>query len=427
MSSTALGARFRRVWIATAAGNFGDGILLVGFPLIVVDLTRSPLLVSLVSTLATLPWLAVALFAGALADRVDRRRIILAAAWVRVAVLALLVALTLAGLVDLTVLYLAVLTLGAAEVFADTTTQSILPMIVDRERLGAANGRVIAAQRVANDFLGGPAAGVLVAVSAAAFFGVPALLYTVTGVIMLTLRGRYRNERPSSATMRTDIAEGIRYLGTHRILRALAVLAGLLNFSMSAYLAMFVLWAVGEGSVMEMAPQTYGGLFAALAAGGVAGALAVEWLSGALGEVRVLLVGAAVSSLLLLLPVLIPSAAVAFPAFVAAGFGATLTNVALVSLRQRLIRADLLGRVNATYRLIGMGTMPFGAAAGGVLGSLLGLQTVFVVAVVVALLATAFTGRKVSAEGVRRAEDEAVVVKSSETVDLTESAAERAD
>lgn len=411
MNTTPLGARFRRVWVATASGNFGDGILLVGFPLLALELTRSPLLVSLVSTLATLPWLVVALYAGALADRRDRRRIVLAAAWLRVAALAVLVVLTLAGLTDLTVLYVAVLVLGTLEVFADTTTQSMLPMIVDRERLGAANGRVIAAQRVANDFLGGPVAGVLVAASTVAFFGVPALLYTMTGILMLTLRGRYRVSRPSEAKMRTDIAEGIRYLGAHRVLRALAVLAGMLNFSTSAYLAVFVLWAVGDASAMRLDPPVYGALFAALAAGGVAGALGVEWLSRLLGEVRVLLAGAAVSSLLLLLPVVFPLAGVAFPAFVAVGFAATLTNVTLVSLRQRLIREDLLGRVNATYRLIGMGTMPLGAIAGGALGSLLSLEAAFGGAVVVGLLAAVFAMRTVTAETVGRAEEEALAAE----------------
>lgn len=408
MSTAPLGSRFRRVWAATASGNFGDGILLVGFPLLALELTRSPLLVSFVSTLATLPWLVVALYAGALADRRDRRRIVLAAAWLRVVALAVLVVFTLAGLTDLTVLYVAVLVLGTLEVFADTTTQSLLPMIVDRERLGAANGRVIAAQRVANDFLGGPVAGVLVATSTVAFFGVPALLYTITGVLMLTLRGRFRVSRRSDARMRTDIAEGIRYLGAHRVLRALAVLAGMLNFSTSAYLAVFVLWAVGDESAMRLDAPAYGALFAALAAGGVAGALGVEWLSRLLGEVRVLLAGAAISSLLLLLPVVFPLAGVAFPAFVAVGFAATLTNVTLVSLRQRLIRGDLLGRVNATYRLIGMGTMPLGAIAGGGVGSLLSLEAAFGGAVVVGLSAAVFAMRTVTAEAVGQAENDAM-------------------
>lgn len=399
-----LGRRFTQVWSATAAANFGDGILVVGLPLVAVQLSRSPLLVSLVSTFATLPWLVVALFAGALADRRDRRRIILGAAWARVVVLAACAGLALLGQVDLIVLYVAVLVLGTAEVFADSTTQSILPMVVERDRLAVANGRVIAAQRVANDFLGGPVAGIAVAAGTATVFGVPALLYLLAGFLMLTLSGRFGVERTDRTGIWSDIVEGVRFLGGHRVLRTLAVLAGLMNFATSAYLAVFVLWAVGEESAMQLPPPVYGALIAGLAAGGVAGALGVEWLSHKLGELPVLLWGAGVSSALLLPPVLFPTLTVAFPSFAVVGFAATLTNVALVSMRQRLIPEQLLGRVNATYRLIGMGTLPFGAAAGGAVGSLFNLPVVFVSAVIVGLLATGFVALTVTGAAIRRAE-----------------------
>jgi MFS family permease len=405
---------FPKVWAATALGDFGDGILLVGFPLLAVELTRSPLLVSFVSVLATMPWLLVALYAGAIADRFDRRRIIISAAWLRAGVLALLGFAAATDLVGLGVVYVAVLILGTAEVFADTTAQSILPMVVEREWLGAANGRVIAAQRVANDFLGGPVAGVLVSVGAVAFFVAPASLYALAGLLMLSLGGRYRVERPSRVTLRADIREAVGFLRRHTVLRTLALLAGLLNFGSAAYLAMFVLWAVGDGSAMELAPQTYGALFAALAAGGVAGALLVEPVTKALGEIRVLLWAVAVSSLLMLLPVFLPSAEVAFPAFVMVGFGATLTNVAIVSVRQRLIPGDLLGRVNATYRLIGMGTMPFGAAFGGLLADVTDLVTVFVVAVSLSVGAVLYASRHVSAASVAAAEAAATATEGGE-------------
>jgi hypothetical protein len=151
--SPPLGPGFARLWAATSTANLADGIVLVGFPLLAVELTRSPWQVSLVTTLATAPWLLVALPAGALADRHDRRRLLLTAMLLRVVVLASLTALALTGAISLPVLYLGVVLLGVAEVIADTTSQSILPMLVSRDRLGAANGRIIAAQTVANDFL----------------------------------------------------------------------------------------------------------------------------------------------------------------------------------------------------------------------------------------------------------------------------------
>jgi MFS family permease len=400
-----LGPTFHRLWAATSVMNFGDGILLIGLPLLAAQFTRSPLLVSLVSALARLPWLLVALHAGALADRYDRRRIIVTAAWLRAATLTVLMGMATTGAVQLPVVYIAVLTLGVAEVFADTTTQSVLPMIVDRRRLGAANGRIIATQQIANDFLGGPAAGLLVAAGAASLFGLPALLYAGAGLVVLTLPGSFQVERSSPTTLRTDIAEGIRYLYRHRVLRSLAILAGSLNFAAAAYLAVFVLWAVGEESRMQLTSQAYGSLFAALAAGGMLGALVAERASERLGEVRILLGGAVGSSVLLLVPALAPRFPAALAAFVMIGLGSGMTNVAIVSLRQRLIPDRLLGRVNASYRLIGMGTMPVGAFLGGVLGSVAGLVSVFVSATSIALMAIANSMRHVSAAHVAAAEE----------------------
>jgi MFS family permease len=403
-SAGTLGSGFRRLWSATAVSNLGDGILLVGFPLLAVELTRSPLRVSLVSTLATVPWLLVALHAGALADRYDRRRLMVGAMVLRVAVLAALAITAVIGLFTLPVLYLAVLALGVAEVFADTTAQSMLPTLVGRDRLGAANGRVIAAQTVANDFLGGPVAGVLVGVGAVLVVGAPAALYGLSAALLLTLQGSYRPPSRLAASLRHDITEGVRYLVKHRVLRGLALLAGLLNLAGAAYLAVFVLWAVGDGSAVGLSPQGYGLLMAALAVGGTAGALLTERLVRMGGAPRVLRSAAAILGPVLLLPIWLPTAAVAAASFVAIGFVSSATKVVVVSLAQRLIRDELLGRVNAAYRLIGLGSMPLGALLGGTLGSALGLALVFHATALLCLLALGVAVRAITANAIAAAD-----------------------
>jgi MFS family permease len=387
VTATALGPRFLRLWSATATANLADGIVLVAFPLLAVGLTRSPWQVSLVSTLATAPWLLVALPAGAIADRHDRRRLILAAMAVRVVVLVSLAAIAATGGLTLTVLYVAVAMLGVAEVLADTTTQSMVPMLVDRDRLGAANGRVIAAQTVANDFLGGPLAGALVGLGAAAAMGAPAAGYLGAVVLLLGLRGSFTPPARPDAHLGRDILEGVAFVVRHRVLRALAVLAGLLNLAGAAYLAVFVLWAVGEASAIGLRPQGYGLLMGALAVGGIGGALAAELLTSRVGAPR-LLVGAAGSlPVWLLLPVWSPVPWVAALAFALVGLVVSVTKVVVVSLAQRLTTDALLGRVNATYRLLGLGTMPLGALLGGVLGSVAGLRPVFYAAAGLCMIA----------------------------------------
>jgi MFS family permease len=372
-----LGRRFRRLWAATATANIGDGILLVGVPLLAVGLTRSPWQVSLVTTLATAPRLLVSLHAGAIADRHDRRSIMLAAMAGRVIVLLALIVASVIGTVGLGTLYAVVFILGMAEVFADTTAQSIIPMVVTRDQLGAANGRVVAAQSVANDFLGGPIAGVLAGAGTAAVAGVPAATYLVAGALLSLLPGRYRPVRGTSTAVSADIIAGLRYVTEHRVLRAMAVLVGLINLAGAAYMVVFVLWAVGDASALGLDPRGYGLLMAALAVGGTAGAVGTERLGRRLSEPALLRISAAAFPVLFLLPVWVPAPKLTALAFVAIGLAAGVHKVVVASLTQRLVPNNLLGRVNATMRLLGLGTMPVGAALGGALGSTAGLRPVF--------------------------------------------------
>lgn len=410
VTDQALGRRFTRLWLATALSNMADGALVVGAPLLAVALTRSPLLVALTSTLAMAPWLVVPLLAGALADRHDRRLIIIAVAWLRAALLAGAAAAAATGAVSIGVLYVLVLLVGTCEVFADTTTQSMLPMLVVRERLDAANGRIISAQKVTAELLGSPVAGALVAIGGAALFSATAMLYAAVGMVLASMPGNYSAERSDkTTTLLSEVGEGLRYLRANSPLRALAVLAGLLNLAGSAYLAVFVLWAVGPGSPMGLHPTSYGVLLALVGVGGAAGALMVEPITERLGEVPTLLGTALAAALLLLIPVAVPDLAAVGPALFALGVASAATNVTIVSMRQRLIPDRLLGRVNATYRLIGMGTMPIGALLGGLVAEHAGVGPVLVGSPLVSILAIVAARRRVTPTAVAQAQHEATL------------------
>ncbi|MDP9866058.1 MULTISPECIES: MFS transporter [Streptosporangium] len=398
------GRSFRWLWAASGLSNIGDGVAVVGVSLIAVTLTRSPFLVSLVSAAATLPWLLLALHAGAIVDRHDRRRIMVTASWARAGVLAALAVTAWLGAFSLPVLLAGALLIGVAEVFSDTSAQSVLPMTVPRDRLGSANGQLIAAQTVGNNFLGGPLAGLLIGSGAAAVLGVPALLYAVAGLALTGMRGRFRVETPSKRALRADIADGLRYLRDHRILRALAAFAGVLNFANAAYFAVFVLWVVGEESRVGLPAGDYGVLTAALAAGAVTGSLLAGWVARRVGQVRTMLTANLANGFLLLVPVLLPTPVAIGVTAVFLGATNAASNVILVSLRQRLIPENLLGRVNSGYRLIGMGASPLGAAAGGVLGTYAGLPMVFCTAAALCVVAVVLVSRAVSTRSVAAAE-----------------------
>jgi MFS family permease len=378
-----LGPPFWRLWSASALSNLADGLVKIALPLVAVTLTDSPGLVAGVTLAVTLPWLLFALPAGALADRVDRRIAMVTANVARaaaVAVLAVPLVLGLESSAAIWALYAVALLLGTAETVYDTAAQSILPQVVPRDRLPRANGRLLAAELTANEFVGPPLGGLLVAAGLAAAFLTPAALWAVSIGALLLLRGGFAVPRQERTTLRADVAEGLRYLWRHRLLRTLAAMTGLFNFATNATFAVFVLHAVGPDSAMHLTEVTYGLLFATIAAGSLIGALLADPLIRRLGRARSLAAGTLGGVLTVGTPALTTIPLVIAAAFLIGGITLALWNVVAVSLRQRITPDRILGRINSSYRLVAWGTRPLGAAAGGLLAELLGLRAVFAIA-----------------------------------------------
>lgn len=372
-----LGSNFRRLWAASTASNLADGVYRVTLLLVAARLTRSPALVAGVVVFARLPWLVCTLPMGALADRLDRRRIMVSAAAVRAVLLAAATVLALADLLSMPLLYAITLAAGVAEVAFDTTSQSILPMVVRRDQLGRANGRLFAAQQIANDFVGKALGGVLVGVAVAAAFLAPALLYGLAAIGLLSIAGRFRPVHSGSTTMRKDIAEGLRYVARHRLLRTLAAMSGTFNIATSASSAVLVLFAVGPDSPMGLPEEAFGLLLISSGAGGVTGSVLAETVAPRLGRIRAMVGGVLGGVAFVGVPLVTTNPYVFGAAWFAGGLLLAMSNVVAVSLRQSIVPDKLLGRLNAAYRLVSWGTMPLGAWLGGLIGEFAGLRAVF--------------------------------------------------
>lgn len=410
--SAPLGPRYRKLWCASAVANLGDGIFVVAVGLLAVRLTRSPLLIAGVPLAARLPWLFLALPAGAWADRWDRRRTMLRMNVTRVALLALLALATGTDVATIGLVYAVALALGCAEVVFDTSAQTILPAVIEsKDGLSRANGRLFAVETVLNQFVGPPLGGLLVAASMAIAIGSSAVLYGVAVVALALLPGAYRTERVGPTTsLRVDIAEGLRYLFGHRLLRTLGILLGAQNLLYTAQTAVFVLFAVSPGEDgLGLGDFGVGLLFTAGAVGGVTGSVIAASVERAIGRTPVLALSLVAGGVLLALPGLFPSVPVAAVSGALLGVGSVMWNVITVSLRQRIIPDHLLGRVNSGYRLLGWGTMPLGAAMGGIVGEAFGVRAVFLLAGIgVALLVVPLL-RVVSDEAIATAEAEAAI------------------
>jgi MFS family permease len=376
---TSLGPNYRRLVAASAGSNLADGVFQIALPLLAVSITRSPGLVAGVAVAQRLPWLFMALPAGALADRLDRRRTMVHVNVVRVIVMGGLAVAAATDTASVPVLYVAALVLGIGETLFDTAAQSILPSLVDRSRLSEANGRLFAVELVLNQFAGPPLGGVLAALGLWAAFGSSAVAYAGAAAALAVLAGSFRPERAGPpASMRADIAEGLRYVWNHPVLRTLGLMLGVTNMASMAHFAVFVLFAVDPGP-MGLSEAGFGILFATSALGGVLGSQIASWTERVLGRWWSLFVSIVVIGGALAVPAVTPGVVANGAAFVLVGTAGVVWNVITVSLRQRITPDPLLGRMNAAYRLLGWGMMPVGAALGGLLAEHFGLRTTFFV------------------------------------------------
>jgi MFS family permease len=326
--SPGLGPDFHRLWAASTISNLGDGVRLAALPLLAASLTSAPGPVAGIRVAASLPWLLLALVAGVAVDRLDRRRLlwtVQAGRGALVAALGLAVAGGVDGAVLLGLAYLVAFGLGAGEVLADNAAQALLPSLVPSDRLQAANGRLYAAQELANRLAGPPLGGVLFVAAAAAPFLLDAASFAVgAGLLFLVGAGRpqpaappvdsrehapsgsatlpHRGPEPGPAPLeaasrtgpeqaapaaapgggvRRQVAEGLAWLWGNRRLRSLAVWTGVFNLTSGATSAIVVLYAL---EVLELGEAGFGVLLGLGALGGVAGGAFGPRLARRLGD-----------------------------------------------------------------------------------------------------------------------------------------------
>ncbi len=389
-----LGPDFGKLWAASSVSTLGDGITITAGPLLASTLTRDPLAIGLVSAVSFLPWLLVGLVSGALADRLDKRLLMWAVDLARAAVLAALAVATLGGWITLPLLALGLFLLGVGQTLFDSAAQSAIPAVVsrDRDRLERANGRLESARTVSQQFAGAPAGGVLFSAATWLPFAADAVSFVASSALLARMRGRFAPERGQARrSLRADIAEGVRWLAGHRLLRALTLMVAASNLAFSAGDAVLVLLAqdrLGLGAI------GFGLLVTGAAVGATLGSASASTVSRRLGTARTILATSWVGVGGTLLLGVSTHAVMAAAALAVTGFGVALFNVLYASLRQAATPARLLGRVVSAGRLVGWGAVPVGALLGGLLarvelrlpylagGAALALATVLVTRIV---------------------------------------------
>ena len=173
---------FGRLVAASAISNVGDGVFLVGLPLLAADLTRDPTAIAGVLLAMRLPWLMCSLIAGAVADRVDRKHLIWRTDIVRALVVTTLATAAALDRASMPLLYVLAVALGVAETFRDNAAQVIVPALVPPSQLESANGRLASLETITNRFVGPPLGGFLAAAAIALPFAFDAVTFVVASI-----------------------------------------------------------------------------------------------------------------------------------------------------------------------------------------------------------------------------------------------------
>jgi MFS family permease len=391
-STSVSGRDFRWFWAAYGVSSFGDQITLVALPLAVFQRTSSPLSVGIAASMQSLTAVALGLLAGAYADRLRHRPILIATDLLRGALLgAVAVAVLQSDRYSVLMLYAAAFVMGALRVVHDAAAGAALPRVVRGADLLRANGRLSASESAGN--IGGPAtAGALVALGGAGLaLAADALSFVLSGLsvgAVRSLRDKASGERTRTARrrpIRDDVVEGLRVVWADRPFMHGLVLVAAMNVVAVAVEAQFIPYAkellhIGSGAI-----GTY------FAVGGVAGLMTAAVLSRrqeARGDV--VLAGVGFFAAGVMVAGLVPSLLSAGVAYVAAGVGSVMVITHFSALRQRRFPVRLLGRVGMAARTVLFGILPLAHLGGGWVAGAAGPRVLFIVAASVGLVATAW-------------------------------------
>jgi MFS family permease len=379
------------LWSGSGLSNLGDGIRLTALPLLAATLTRDPLAVSGVLAATTAPWIVFGPIGGSLVDRIDRRLLMTGGQTARGLVVAMLAVLVALDLVTMTHLYITGAVIGLGEILVDTSSQAAIPQLAGGMQLEKANSRLIAAELVLNDLAGGPLGAFLFAAVAFLPFGVNAGTFLVGGLLIALIRTPMQDEREHPRhDMRSDIVEGLGFVWNHEFFRGLALVVAIANFSLGAGGSILVLLAIEQLGTTE---AQYGLMVGVGAAGGLVGALVASRIALRIGRRWSMTIGTAVLALGQLLLAAAPDGIWASAGLSLGLFGVSLFTVVGRTLRQALTPDRLLGRVVASFRLVGIGALPIGALLGGWVARATGLRTPYFVSSILIALAAGLVHR----------------------------------
>jgi MFS family permease len=396
-----LGRSFRWLLASALFSNLGDGIALAAGPLLVASQTNDAFLVAMAYFAQVTPPLLFSIWAGAAADRLDRRLIAILLNLARALILAVLAVAIATGVVNIALVLVALFLLSTGETFADIAEGSLLPRIVPREHLATANARMSGAFLGVNQLIAPPVGAFLFVVGAAVPFAADAICFALGAVLISRLAkdvGQHRrfsageaaaaaeagedgedagdleNPAPQAQGVLRDIGDGIRWLARHPAMRTLVITIVAFNVTYGAAWSVLVLYVRDQLGMGELG---YGIVTAAAAVGGIVGTVGYDALTRRVSLGNLMRVGLIIETLTHLSLALTRIPAVALAIFFIFGAHAFVWGTTATTIRQRSVPDELYGRVSGVYRVGIFGGLVVGAPIGGFLARTFGISAPF--------------------------------------------------
>lgn len=361
---------FRRFLVARLVSLAGTSVTVVAFPVAVYSLSSSPLLTALVTAVEALPYLLLGLVAGALADRFDRKRVMVVVDVLSAVVLGSIPVAHWFGALTVPHLIVAAFVVSGLWVFFDAADFGALPMLVGRDRIPAANSAMWSSSTVVETTVPLLAGAAFAVVAPPSLIAIDVLSYLASAYLVRAI------VRPLSDPARTagrldrtalvaDVTEGLRFLWNHPTVRAMTVVGAAQSISGGAFVGQMVVWADRDLDVRE-GDWRLGVVFAAWGVGVLLASVTVPRLAPRVGAARLTLLFLPASALLAVATTVSGQWVVGSVAMAAWGVAYMGVVLNTINYRQQVTPEPLMSRVNTTGRMLSFGLgWPLGSVLGG--------------------------------------------------------------
>jgi len=371
---------FRRYWSARALSITGSMVTAIALPVLVYRLSGSTVLTAVVTALESAPYLLTGLFAGALADRWNRRRVMVTADLVNAVLVGSIPVAHWLGVLTVVQVLVVAFTVQGVYTFFDGANFGALPVLVGRARVAQANSAVWTASSLIELFVPPLTGLLLAALDPASLLTLDALsfaasAFAVRGIVRAMSEPREGLPPLRPRVILSDIADGLRYLVHHAGVRTMTIVGSVQSFAGGGFMALIVVWC---DQVLHVGTSglRFGIVWGTWGIGGLIAALALPRLLKRFSPAAITLYALPLSALMGVLAPLAPGWIAAALALLVWGSAYVLVIVNAISYRQQVTPENLLGRVNTAGRMLSWGVgWTFGSVVGGVLGNAFGIRT----------------------------------------------------